>query len=248
VRYGFIGLLALSISVTSLSYAQENIDPSSKSNHVKLSKQEIELANRIYSARLLEIAAEYKNFQRVDQTVRWSPTRCYIPPMPPKTEASISLSKSEETHGRKLYFLYARYPSAYMTNIWGLITTENEAEPIKAPLGQVLVKEAWEPVKVDVDQIVKSDKEQVYAQVGETKYHAGKKNGLYIMFKTKPGTPNTDDGWVYGTVSPDGNRITSVGLVKNCIQCHRNAAYDRQIGLSGLQKRKNKSIEVIQTK
>ena len=52
------------------------------------------------------------------------------------------------------------------------------------------------------------------------------------MFKTKEGTPGTDRGWVYGTVSADGTTVTSVGLVKNGMQCHQDAPYDRQIGLS----------------
>ena len=49
------------------------------------------------------------------------------------------------------------------------------------------------------------------------------------MFKTAVDTPGTDQGWVYGTVSADGKRVTSVGRVKTCIQCHRNSTCDRQL-------------------
>jgi hypothetical protein len=106
-------------------------------------------------------------------------------------------------------------------------------------LGHVLVKEAWEQVLekerdktgLQIQPTTIGDVEKrPYAILGNKRYHAGKKNGLYVMFKTAVDTPGTDQGWVYGTVSADGKRVTSVGRVQTCIQCHRNSTCDRQLG------------------
>ena len=35
-------------------------------------------------------------------------------------------------------------------------------------------------------------------------YHARQKAGLFIMYRLDPSTPETDQGWVYGTVNRDG--------------------------------------------
>jgi hypothetical protein len=84
------------------------------------------------------------------------------------------------------------------------------------PVGQVLVKEAWvpEPMK---------DK-------GEAP-KAKEKAGLFIMFKLDPETPDTDEGWVYGTVTADGRTVTSAGRVGSCMGCHKKAPHDRLFGL-----------------
>jgi hypothetical protein len=157
---------------------------------------------------------------------------CLQRPSPPEHLASLSASDSEATHGRKLYFLYARKPWEYKGNVWGLARGNSKRDAVRAPLGQVLVKEAWEPVKADPAQAANANQKRAFAMDGDVMYHAGDKNGLFIMFKTMPGTPHTDQGWVYGTVSADGKQVTSVGLVQNCMQCHVDARYDRQIGLS----------------
>ncbi len=203
-----------------------------------LDKAQTELVNQVFGGRLLEIATEYKQYERVDQTIRWSPTLCFAPPKPPKNLASLSTSDSKETHGKKLYYLYARKPWDYKSNVWGVGRRSGKSK-VRAPLGQVLVKEAWDPVKVESVEKKTSNptagspsaKPKAYAIAGKDRYHAGDKKGLFIMFKTLEGTPGTDQGWVYGTVSADGNKVTSVGLVQNCIQCHQDAPYDRQIGL-----------------
>ena len=208
----------------------------------QLNAKQQSLVNRVFASRLLEIASEYEQFARVDQTIRWSPGLCFLPPDPPRDRGSISTSGSQDTHGKKLYYLYARKPWQYRSNIWGLGA---DGAPTRAPLGQVLVKEAWQPVEVRDAQGTPEKQLQAesqessaaprekrpYAVAGAKTYHAGEKNGLYIMFKTHESTPGTDQGWVYGTTSADGKHVTSVGLVKNCMECHRDAPHDRQIGL-----------------
>lgn len=201
----------------------------SDNSQQELTVAESELVNRIFGSRLLEIAAEYKRYDRVDQRLRWSPARCYVPKMPEQL-GLLSSSDSKDTHGKKLYFLYARKPVSYRDNVSAFMRKKDA--PVIAPLGQVLVKEAWNPVEFEPTKDNPIDTTKVHATQGKKTYYAGDKKALFIMFKTNPGTPGTDQGWVYGTVSADGKNITSVGLVKNCLQCHQDAPYDRQIGLS----------------
>jgi len=220
-------------------------EDTAKTQPTKLTKDQIDLINKVFSSRLIEIASEYKRYDRVDQTIRWAPTMCAAPPQRPENLASLSASDSESTHGKKLYFLYARKPWEYKSNVWGV--SDRSGEDVRAPLGQVLVKEAWNPVKIDPanrdesdtngdssnDDTSKNAKQlRPYATDGGNTYRAGDKKGLFIMFKTKESTPGTDRGWVYGTVSADGTEVTSVGLVKNCMDCHQDARYDRQVGLA----------------
>jgi hypothetical protein len=62
------------------------------------------------------------------------------------------------------------------------------------------------------------------------RYRADRQTDLFIMFKTEPQTPGTDNGWVYGTVTPDGNRVTSAGRVTACMDCHQHCQPDRVFG------------------
>jgi hypothetical protein len=52
------------------------------------------------------------------------------------------------------------------------------------------------------------------------------------MMKLDPATPNTDAGWVYGTVTPDGKTVTSSGKVETCLKCHVEAPGDRLFGIA----------------
>ncbi|MDB4694952.1 cytochrome P460 family protein [Rubripirellula sp.] len=194
------------------------------------------LANQIFAGRLMEIAAEYRQYGRMEQKMHWSPRLCFLPQEPPANRGEISASDSDTTHGKKLYFLFARKSGDYQFNVW-----EDETGSVKAPLGQVLVKEAWEPVLYNErsekglhleSATIGGVEKRPYAKLGNKRYHAGEKNGLYVMFKTAVDTPGTDQGWVYGTVSADGKRVTSVGRLQTCIQCHRNSTRDRQLGRS----------------
>jgi hypothetical protein len=64
----------------------------------------------------------------------------------------------------------------------------------------------------------------------QIQYRAAKPAGLFIMTKLKPDAPGTDEGWVYGTVAPDGKTVTSAGRVESCMNCHRDAKHDRLFG------------------
>jgi hypothetical protein len=114
-----------------------------------------------------------------------------------------------------------------------------------------VVKEAWAPeeitddggklgpvtrrVKVRVgDRLVEHEDQFLpYARREGHLYHAREKAGLFVMFKVDPGTPDTDEGWVYGTVTADGREVTSAGRVGSCLGCHQQAPHDRLFGLAG---------------
>ncbi len=145
---------------------------------------------------LLDIAAKYKSYGKVDDMAKWAPWLCAAPP-PPK--ARLSDSKDPNTHGRKLYFLFA--------------ANRNEYVEKKSPqVGQTIVKESWQP---DSSNPPKPEQQ----------------SALFIMTKLDPTTKDTDEGWIYGTVTPDGKTVTSAGRVESCMKCHIQAKNDRLFGM-----------------
>jgi hypothetical protein len=87
-----------------------------------------------FHARLLKIAEIYPVYSRVDDEIRWAPLDCRLPP---PAQPSFSRSSDEETHGRKLYSLFARGRDAYL------------ATPKANPVGQIIVKESWVPQEIE---------------------------------------------------------------------------------------------------
>jgi hypothetical protein len=153
----------------------------------------------------------------------------------PEESLAFSRSSDSSTHGRKLYSLFVKEkpyddaPNSY--TIQGRLN----------PVGQVVVKEAWAPERVKDDgrklePVQRKDQNREddfvpYARHGGQLYHAKEKAGLFIMYKLDPQTPGTDEGWVYGTVTADGKRVTSAGQVESCMGCHKDAPHDRLFGL-----------------
>jgi hypothetical protein len=193
-----------------------------------------------FNERLLEIAKNYGSYGRIDDDMRWAPTACRPPTDLKPGVARFSASKDENTHGRKLYSLFAKSGRTYRTL--------EKDKPVE--VGQVVVKESWVPEEVtDAKQtqaiIVRkqdgkskdgraselTDHFLPYAEKDGKTYHAAKQSELFIMFKMDPKTADTDEGWVYGTVTPDGKRVTSAGKVDSCMKCHQKAAHDRLFGM-----------------
>jgi hypothetical protein len=194
-----------------------------------------------FHAQLKQIAGEYVNYGRVDDEMRWAPWLCRMP-MPGVPH--VSASKDEKTHGQKLYSLFAKNHTAYLSL--------DAKQPV--PVGQTIVKQSWIPE--DVTEKMKDVKERVpfkdiirsptkkqqggfphegdhfypYARKGDKVYKAAKQADLFIMFKLDPKTPGTDNGWVYGTVTPDGKTVTSAGRVESCMKCHQETKGDRLFG------------------
>lgn len=181
---------------------------------------ETEMNDPKFHKQLLEIAANYESYGKVDDIMRWVPTLCMLQP-PPK--AQLSKSKDTSTHGQKLYYLYAKDRNSYV---------KNET----AAAGQTVVKEAWhqpskEAVKAAADDKKSRDGSAAKPILMFDPVVLGPKSGLYIMYNTGSKTPDTDDGWVYGTVTADAKTVMSSGRVQSCMGCHVSAPHGRLFGL-----------------
>lgn len=196
-------------------------------------------AAKPFEMELLQIAKDYKVWGRVDDEMRFAPFLCRIPD---PGRAHVSASQDAETHGQKLYSLFAKDRQSY------LMLGEKKI----AAVGQVVVKESWlpeevkdvKPVRVDHKEVIRSKPEAdvpaaykdakvfgdhfyPYATKGGKTFKATKPAGLFIMMKLDPKTPATDEGWVYGTVSADLKSVTAAGKIDSCMKCHQDAKYDR---------------------
>ena len=173
--------------------------------------------------RALEIAGGYTKWHRVgDQNPGWAPENCRLP-SPGK--GRLSESDDARTHGRKLYYLYAKDRVAY----------RDGTDAMDAP-GQVIVKEAWKPVPIDPKEkphvfFLDAKSGRPYARDGDAWFKPGPKASLFLMFRLDPKTEGTDDGWVYATVTPDGKRVTAAGRIGSCMSCHRVPGQGRLFGL-----------------
>jgi hypothetical protein len=205
-----------------------------------------------FHEQLLEIAKTYKRLGHVDFEARWAPGLCRAPRpgldyTPAK--ARLSDSKDTETHGRKLYFLFAKDRPGYLA-----LTAEKSDKPAARQargaeftgpkylpeklqaLQQFVVKESWTPVEVDKErrELARDNQEYVdpYASRDGKLYKTGEQRDLFIIVKLDAKTPATDNGWVYGTVTADAKKVTSAGRVESCMGCHKNAKHDRLFGLA----------------
>jgi hypothetical protein len=177
-----------------------------------------------FERQLLEIAREYAAWGRVDDEVRWAPWLCR---MPNPSVARFSAGEEGRAHGGKLYFVFAKDREAYVAAAKG-----------PQAVGQAVVKESWTPREVDAS----TERRRVhdegargayvpYAERDGTIWHASERAGLFILFKADTAA-DTDGGWVYGTVTADGKRVTASGRVASCMACHAKAEHDRLFGLA----------------
>ena len=168
------------------------------------------------------IADDYLSWGRVDDELRWAPFLCRQP-LP--GVARPSESTDPNAHGQKLYSVFAKNHAAY---------------PDGPNDGQVVVKQSWIPELVttpDAAFAPKSDSPfdaadhfYPYAKGDGGIYRAAAPAGLFIMFKVTPATDETDQGWVYATVSTAG-QVTSAGRVASCMGCHETATHERLFGV-----------------
>jgi hypothetical protein len=149
--------------------------------------------------RLQTAAGEYAEYGKVDDLARWAPELCKRPDPP---QLRLSASRDPETHGRKLYFLFAKDRAAYRL-----------ASRQEQPTGQVIVKESWIPAPQSTPE----------------KPVAGEKGPLFLMIRT--GEADSDAGWIYATATPDGKTITASGKIASCMECHTAATRDRLFGV-----------------
>ncbi len=233
----FLGVaFCVSFVLSSNEVSNQHTSISTQINTVKaeMNSTSDETRSDDFDEQIIQIARDYKQYGLVDDEARWAPWLCRMP-----LPARVRFSKSDdsETHGEKLYFLYAKNRDAYV-----------EIENDKQEVGQVVVKESWHPKETDkaIEAKGESDDDSgndlaellppggsvitITEKDGQA-YTTGESAGLYIMFKLEPDTAGTDNGWVYATVTADGNTITASGKVDSCISCHQDAPHDRLFGL-----------------
>lgn len=192
-----------------------------------------------FASKVLDAVKDYARFGRVDDQARWAPFLCREP-LPGK--AHFSASRDADTHGQKLYSLFVKNREAYITR-----PPKRDA----APVGQIVIKESWIPEEVtskeEKEAVLKDpfrtaatksrssadilDHFSPYAGKDGKIFKASKKAGLFVMMKLDPKTPDTDTGWVYGTVSADAKTVTAAGKIASCMECHVKAKHDRMLGM-----------------
>ncbi len=217
-------------------------------------------------------ARDYTAWKRVSDRANWAPTLCRAPFA---TGAQFSRSTSPDTHGRKLYFLFAKMPNDYpgfgyrpepaSTRVGEArqlldVPTRHEKEPPlflqepqggdtrTQPIGQTLVKESFTPAHATHDEALAAMTPQDYKESRQLPptftatgsgdsieyWRVDQPAGLFIMFKVDPVESPTTNGWVYATTDPAG-RLSAVGPIASCIECHRTAKHDGLFGLPWVQ-------------
>jgi hypothetical protein len=182
---------------------------------------------------LLEVAADYRSWGRLEDEGRWAPWLCRMPQPAP---ARVSASTDQDTHGRKLYTLYALDPDGYGARPGpgaGLARPERV-------FAQILVKEAWVPEEVD------GERGNHFGGWGRSRlapargddgvlYGGDRLAGIFVVARLPDGadTEGTDEGWIYATLSPDDVEaaseaaqdtewtVTAAGRIPSCMDCHQ---------------------------
>jgi hypothetical protein len=178
---------------------------------------------------LLAIAGQYGSFARADGT-HWSQLDCRAPPDDP---AHLSSAAEGTAHGRKVFVLRLFDFETYARETGGRAPAPSTARlgqgrPVPG-VEQALVKVSYEPTE-------DAAKAQPFAGIAPAvhqgkRYYPGEQKDLFVMYRPTDKSVATDDGWLYGTVSPDGKRVSSAGLVKSCMGCHEKAPNGRQFGV-----------------
>ena len=110
------------------------------------------------------------------------------------------------------------------------VEAETGANVIDPGRPQVVVKEAFTPVETTKPDGFADDLRP--AEHKGKRYEPGDPLGIYVVFKPRKASPDTDAGWVYGTVTADLQTVTSAGKVASCMGCHKNAPHERLFGLA----------------
>lgn len=196
-----------------------------------------------FDAQILEAARVFRSeFTRVSDYAAWALVLCtaYID-LTFGPSLWQSQSKDSSTHGKKLYYLYAKDAADYskVPTVAESTDDADAATPWKAAVGQTLVKQSFVPERVPLDSVPVAPQRNPFegvAQVDHTRdasgaiYQTGEPAGLFLMLKMDPATPGTDDGWVYATTTPDAKSILSAGLIESCMKCHQHKTSDRLFG------------------
>lgn len=177
--------------------------------------------------------AEYKSWGRVDDELRWAPFLCRMP-MPGRPTMSAAV---DGAHAHKLYSLFAKEHDAYAKLSTAQAHPSGNANASPRPL-QMIAKESYVPEVVasapnalgSTGPLQEGDHFHPYAKGADGKtYRASQLAGVYFMIEKAEGTPGTDEGFIYATVTPSG-QVTSAGRIASCMGCHAEAKHRRLFG------------------
>ncbi len=218
-----VGFLLIGAVLANQYYAAAESTSQKDQSHNKQDEKEKQ-NNKQFHTQLLKIANEYtKKHDLIDNNTNWAPEMCAAPSPPPST--LVSKSDDKNSHGQKLYLLFAAKRKYYLY-----------AKKHHSPIGQAIVKESWEAIETDSNmqrnftKHASGQQVTMFAKKDKKFYHAGKQKELFIMYKVDPQTKGTDKGWVYGTVTADGKTVTGAGQIQSCMECHKEAGVDRLFG------------------
>ncbi|MFO0633031.1 MAG: cytochrome P460 family protein [Nannocystaceae bacterium] len=168
---------------------------------------------------LREIASAYRSWGMVDNQFHWAPGLCA---MPMEGVAHMSAAAGDGGHAQKVFVLYAADAMAY----WKATDVKAELPSTLAPahtlssrgdVRQVLVKESFVPAKPGSGTAVHAHV-RAARKDGES-FVAGEPMGLFVMAQLAGKPADTDDGWIYATIAPDG-AVRESGVIASCRDCH----------------------------
>jgi hypothetical protein len=179
--------------------------------------------NESFHEALVESAEAYIRFPMVNSVAEVAPTFCAAP-SEPEARPKMSQSDDDDSHGKKLYYLFAKDITHYLA-----------PDDKDAPVGQVLVKESWTSKESNPDarnlrNHASGNRINPRVDVGGKVLEIGKRKDLFVMMKLDPKTADTDQGWVYGVVNADTKAVSAAGKVASCMACHESAEHDRLFG------------------
>ncbi len=175
-----------------------------------------------FHAGLVQAIDDYLEYPLVNSVAIEAPADC----RPPNSESRPMMSHSdhESTHGRKLYYLFVKDITHYLSQ-----------DGTPSPEGQVLVKESWtskasNPGARNMRNHASGARINPRLTVGDEVVEIGKRQDLFVMMKLAADTANTDQGWVYGVIDPNTEEVIASGKVSSCMRCHEDARNDRLFG------------------
>lgn len=183
-----------------------------------------------FHAALLSVAKGYPHYGKTHAALNWAPTLC-APPSKPTFVHWSEANGDRTAHGGKVYYLFAKDAKDYLRTATDESTGRNSKHlPDDQNALQVIVKESWQPASVSGRGSTVTVNDTVHRD-GKA-FTAGERADLFIMMKFAKDRPGTDEGWIYGTVAPDGKTVTSSGRVQQCMSCHATAPHHRLFGLN----------------
>ena len=204
---------------------------SSKSSHQRPLATSVE--PDLIEQRLLEIASEYRQYTCVSPHLLQAPALCRVDPgalLQPQLQSSNS--KDGATHGKKLYLLYAKDRIDY-ENMHARVA-KGPGQNWENKVGQAVVKQSFERLDIGPSNLVYAEGtgmgDQATSSDKDGLFRRGEAKELFIMLRLPSTTPDTDHGWVYGVVNPDGKSVIQSGAIASCMECHQETTRDRLYG------------------